>query len=663
MKFFIEKMVLWPVDKSKNLRTLNFKPQKINIIHGKSRTGKSSILSIIDYCLGSSRCSIPVGIIREKVEWFGLIIIVKNTRILIARKTPDLKNVSKEFYVKGLSDDELPVYFEANYDTNLVKSLFNDRILKLSNVPQTEKKELGRYDGRASYRDLAAFNFLPQHIVANPNTLFYKADSNDHKERLRKIFPLALGIVDNQYLTKERERGILQKEVDILERKKEAKLRAQSVWETDVEILWNQAVELGLVENKESETLEKRIYILQQFIRNSNKYGYDKLISSPNYDYSNDKYQEYKRYEKELQISVDSTRKKIRNYESMSANALGFSEAIAIEKSRFVGFTWLKDNIKNENFCIACGSNTNQLASLFSYLEVKVNGLKSLSNVLNESPIVDKEIEKYKIELRELQGYLQEARLKRLSLEKIDNASKDSLSKVFILIGRIQGLLINYAENKNEDELSQKIIELNKQIQLLDNYFLNKNFIQESEKVYNEISELISFYAKEFNLEEIGKVNLESSELTLSFTGKRKKEYLWEVGSGANWMGYHIATFLALHEYFSNDIEDNLPVFSFLVIDQPSQVYFPTAVSGANLLDDVDKNIDLMNTEREDDILATKRIFEMLRLGLVKSNFGFQIIVLEHADQSIWGSVENTHEVANWKGENEGLIPSHWLDK
>lgn len=147
------------------------------------------------------------------------------------------------------------------------------------------------------------------------------------------------------------------------------------------------------------------------------------------------------------------------------------------------------------------------------------------------------------------------------------------------------------------------------------------------------------------------------------------KEYLWEVGSGENWMGYHISTFLALHEYFAN--QKNSPVFNFLVIDQPSQVYFPTTVSGYNELDDIDlKDIDLdkidlqltgQEIDRNYDIAATKRIFEMLELGLQRSNFGYQIIVLEHADQSIWGNLENTVEIRNWKKKDDGLIPKEWI--
>ena len=46
-----------------------------------------------------------------------------------------------------------------------------------------------------SFRDLVAFMFQPQNVVANPNVLFYKTDSYEHREKLKAIFPYVLGAV------------------------------------------------------------------------------------------------------------------------------------------------------------------------------------------------------------------------------------------------------------------------------------------------------------------------------------------------------------------------------------------------------------------------------------------------------------------------------------
>ena len=44
------------------------------------------------------------------------------------------------------------------------------------------------------------------------------------------------------------------------------------------------------------------------------------------------------------------------------------------------------------------------------------------------------------------------------------------------------------------------------------------------------------------------------------------------MGSGENWVGYHLIAHFALHRWFA---ERHRPVPRFVFIDQPSQVYFP----------------------------------------------------------------------------------------
>lgn len=53
----------------------------------------------------------------------------------------------------------------------------------------------------------------------------------------------------------------------------------------------------------------------------------------------------------------------------------------------------------------------------------------------------------------------------------------------------------------------------------------------------------------------------------------RDKIFLYEMGSGANWVSCHIALFLSFLRLFANNEKSPMPLFLFL--DQPSQVYFP----------------------------------------------------------------------------------------
>lgn len=74
MDFTIKSIILWPKNELKVIRRIDFAPDKINVITGGSERGKSAIIAIIDYCLGSSHCKIPTRTIRDLTQWFGVLI-------------------------------------------------------------------------------------------------------------------------------------------------------------------------------------------------------------------------------------------------------------------------------------------------------------------------------------------------------------------------------------------------------------------------------------------------------------------------------------------------------------------------------------------------------------------------------------------------------------
>lgn len=657
MKFYISKLILWPNNPKNTVQVLSFCHDKINIIHGRSGTGKSAIISIIDYCLGSSRCSIPVGIIREKVEWFGLLVNIDGTNILIARKSP-LSRDRRECHLSIMEDNDLPSQIIATSTLSEFKDKINN-ILKITNLSISDN--LKSHDGRPSYRDMISFNFLPQHIVANPNILFYKADSYLNKEKLKKIFPYTLGIVDVEYLLKEKEYTKIKKECDQLEKQLENQKKAFSFWSEQIKFIWNEAVELGLIEIAEGEDYLTTLKKLNDVFITGNL---SEKLSPLNYQYTNDQYKKSYKEEEELQSRVDQIRKKIRNYEKMSNNAEFFTEAVSIEKTRAVNIQWLKDKLIDDAVCVICGNKTSHLNDVIQNIENKLHKLEKMSNVLQENPIVDKQIEQSKIELIEKENELNIIRKRRLKLEMICESTKDSISRVYLLFGKLQSLLNTLSEVDEDSDLVNQIKKYNENLIILKSYFLSKKKELNEDFILNEINELIKGHGRNLKLQKESPM-LDIKELTLSFkSSQNEKEYLWEVGSGENWMGYHLATFLALHEYFIKNPFS--PVFSFLVIDQPSQVYFPSASTGANQLDTISQEqFEKLKQERDADIQATKRIFRALERGRSRSidnvNYNYQIIVLEHADSSIWGDIANTHEVVSWKEKNMGLIPIEWI--
>lgn len=71
------------------VRNLPFLLGQVNIISGRSKSGKSVVGDIIDYCLGGDSCNIADGVVRDNVSWYGLLLQFDCERVFVARKNPD----------------------------------------------------------------------------------------------------------------------------------------------------------------------------------------------------------------------------------------------------------------------------------------------------------------------------------------------------------------------------------------------------------------------------------------------------------------------------------------------------------------------------------------------------------------------------------------------
>src|SRR5580692_8714234 len=69
-------------------RDLEFHVDGLNVITGRSSTGKSALADIVEYCMGRSDCNVPEGVIRDKVAWFAVLYQFPNEQVFIAKPSP-----------------------------------------------------------------------------------------------------------------------------------------------------------------------------------------------------------------------------------------------------------------------------------------------------------------------------------------------------------------------------------------------------------------------------------------------------------------------------------------------------------------------------------------------------------------------------------------------
>src|SRR4051812_35625881 len=74
---------------------LTFELSRVNILVGVSYSGKSSLVEVIDYCLGASECHIP-GVVREATSWVGVLWRRDKSDILVCRRVPAPNRQSSE---------------------------------------------------------------------------------------------------------------------------------------------------------------------------------------------------------------------------------------------------------------------------------------------------------------------------------------------------------------------------------------------------------------------------------------------------------------------------------------------------------------------------------------------------------------------------------------
>ncbi len=202
MKFSLAKLIIWPRDSTKEPRIITFKETGINLITGQSHSGKSAIIKIVDYCLGSRTCNIPkLGPIRRSSAWYGIIVRTEEGYKLLARRDPDDQNSTDDYMLQESTTPTFPDKPVRNANRGTINGL----LARLARLPQAtaDFDETGSgYKGRASFGDMTSFLFQPQSIVANDRILFFETADEDHARKLREIFPLVLGAINADILVK-----------------------------------------------------------------------------------------------------------------------------------------------------------------------------------------------------------------------------------------------------------------------------------------------------------------------------------------------------------------------------------------------------------------------------------------------------------------------------
>lgn len=197
MKSYIKSIIIF--DKNGEKRVVPLK-QGVNIITGESKTGKSALVEIIDYCLCSTRCTVPKGKITEFAYLYALVMLIGNSTYVIARYNWD--DGGKMFFSKE-AEDFSPANLEINYFAEKTALSYKDAKneiecalgLFITNMA-TDADQQGK---KASLRNMVSYLFQHQNLMASKFALFYRFSDFYKRKDVIDQFPVFAGMISQEY--------------------------------------------------------------------------------------------------------------------------------------------------------------------------------------------------------------------------------------------------------------------------------------------------------------------------------------------------------------------------------------------------------------------------------------------------------------------------------
>lgn len=623
MNFYVKNIQLWfrkDCSPEPNFVRYNFEPDKVNVITGDSSTGKSSVLDIIDYCLLSDYPSIVEDVINENVKYYGMAYSINGHNYITVRIAPQIERASMNMHWMEADDYPETLKFEQNVaDVKVEMNKFFD-------VPQKYLK-VGKKDVLLSYRHFLLFNYLTEDIISSANIYFDTAffESKEYEDLLESILEFSNGIDSIRLKELTGQLKQLQKELENYQTAHKKAENSNREYSQELNTIFDKAVSLNIVTN-DYLFIKEDIAALKHYIQSAISI-YDKLVQND----------EQTQKLKKLKDKRDKIKDKINVYESLSAEVDSYKKKYSKTVDSLKPIVYIKEHFDE----VIKYPETGELLQL---LGNALTAARSISDVPSELPVdfVERynELKKeYKVVEDELK-YLSDFRSKVTNPLWLNNA----LDVKYRLKSLKQPHKDNYSPAVENGKISQVATLLNEVNQLSAIPNTIHEDLNASIKCYFDMQDGVSGSYK--NSETL--FDVENRRLLLKKPGE---DYpIKNVGSKSNYMFLHLCFFLGLHELLLKNASKQVP--SFLFIDQPSIPYY----ADKQALD-------------SDDKIQLSKAFSMLdffvdRITGPLFNKHFQIILIEHADESYWKNLKHFHTTRSFiKEETGGLIPKYVYNK
>lgn len=612
---------------NQEVRTLKF-DDGLNIISGDSKTGKSAVIEIIDYCLFASRSTIPKGIITNWTQLYCIIFRVRDKYLIIGRK----KN-SNQMYFNVEIDSGLIENFSIEYfgdkklvDLDEAKKEFEKHIgISVLDTRIDEEDDKRKSGGKVTMRSFVPFLFQHQNLIANKHSLFYRFDDFYKRKKTIDDYPILMGWGNADFFDLQRSLESKQKELS-QKKKLDEKLKISNEQLRDdlygTLSLYYTFLGKEIADDITLPDLKKLIANLPN--ANANSIG-DQNLNEELRKIDNLIFQK----KKELDLAQDL----LSTIEFNNDISKDYSKNI----NRLKSLASIEANV-SEIHCPLCDQEVEAIKEKIAVIqesnEILEDEFEKIGTYVNDTSTQNALLRKQRDQLKK---ELKALNIKAESLNKqilTEFNTKNEYEKGLLLKGRTEANAQNFIErNKLLSNSKSDYSELELEIEDLKTKLSGFNLKEELQKAQVVLGEKMSAICELLDFEEEfkpGKIHFDLEKFSLKYNIKDKENILLsEMGSGSNWLAIHLSAFLGF--LYLHSITETSKIPSILVLDQPSQVYFP------KIYNKLDEEVENEKNKVDDNIFQVKNIFKVIsdEITNIDEVCGYkpQVIVLEHADE------------------------------
>lgn len=640
----IKNIVLYK-DSDTDPRVLDFNIGKLNIITGDSSTGKTAIIDIVNYCLGSKSFNVKGDKIRDNVRWFAITIQLEDTQFFVARENPTFLSSDSTSNLFFLCEDniEIPPFSELieNSNTTALNKFISNKLHFNDNLHVEENNT--RDSLEATFRHSKIFSFQPQDVIAQYKYIFFTQDEAFIPQAIKDTFPYILGAIREDELLIQQEISKKRRKLNkyLREKKLDEAIKAQSIKQLSLLVEESKNLELidkNFIFNSDEEAIEELKKVQNLDIKGNNPLGENEQLS---------KLIEAKGI---LRKKLTKVQNEINSVEDFSDNSKVFSNEASSQFERLLSIGLYKEPKTKEYWNSLVGLEADNILPSIEAINLSLIDLQdSLKFTEFEKPKINKllvELEKNKSDIEsEINSLNENINIIYKQNEELEKLKNINIQKGKVL-GKISLFLDSYNNSSSDSNLSEKITTLENEIKDLEDSISKEQKENRINAILNKINILMSNWSDELEWEYKNfNLRFDIKKLTVFADSDEKSESLQQMGSGENWLACHLLVHLALHKHF---IDKKRPVANFIIFDQPTQVHYPSGYMDEN-------GVKL----KSDDELADEKMFNFIYKIVEKLSPDLQVIITDHANFN--NNYFQESIIEEWRGGNK-LVPLDWIN-